>query len=244
MRPIFALTAVLPLLVLAACDGGSDFQSLQQDQREIMYRIGKLEGLVQQAAGGGGGAPAKPNTVEAAPVDPNKKVAVGVGNSPVRGPANAPVTIVEFSDFQCPPCGESRALVKQVLAAYPNDVKLVYKTLPLVSIHPNALGAAKAAVAAGKQGKFWEMHDVLYENQDALDADKLPDYAAKAGLDVERWKRDMASPEVQQQIGAEMREARDNGIDSTPTFIVNGKQMGERSFDNFKELIDAALAKR
>jgi len=241
MRHTAALAFALPLLALAGCETGSEFADLEKDQREIMYRVGKLEGLVQQAGNPSAAAAAKPGTVDAAPVDPKKTFTIGIGASPVKGPADAPVTIVEFSDFQCPPCGESRALIKQVLATYPKDVKLVYKTLPLASIHPNAVGAAKAAVAAGKQGKFWEMHDVLYENQDALDADKLPDYAARIGLDVERWKRDAASSEVQQQISADIREARDNGIDSTPTFIVNGKQLGDRSLDNFKQLIDAAL---
>jgi protein-disulfide isomerase len=241
MRHTAALAIALPLMALAGCETGSDFADLEKDQREIMYRIGKLEGLVQQAGTPSGAPAAKPATVDAAPVDPKKTFTLAIGTSPVKGPADAAVTIIEFSDFQCPPCGESRALVKQVLATYPKDVKLVYKTLPLASIHPNAVGAAKAAVAAGKQGKFWEMHDVLYENQDALDADKLPDYAARIGLDVERWRRDAASSEVQQQIAADVREARDNGIDSTPTFIVNGKQLGDRSLDNFKQLIDAAL---
>ncbi len=241
MRHTAALAIALPLLAIG-CDSSSEFADIEKDNREIMYRIGKLEGLVTQA-GTPSAAPAaaKPGTVDAPPVDTNKTFKVGIGASPVKGPTDAPVTIVEFSDFQCPPCGESRALIKQVLATYPKDVKLVYKTLPLASIHPNAVGAAKAAVAAGKQGKFWEMHDVLYENQDALDADKLPDYAARIGLDVERWRRDAASLEVQQQISADIREARDNGIDSTPTFIVNGKQLGDRSLDNFKKMIDAAL---
>ncbi|MFN8545051.1 MAG: thioredoxin domain-containing protein [Candidatus Binatia bacterium] len=242
MRHPTAVAATLLAGALAGCESRSDFADIETDQREVMYRIGRIEGLLQQLAGAPTAPAAKPGTAEAPPVDPNKTFAVAVGSSPVKGPAEARVTIVEFSDFQCPPCGESRPLLKRVLAAHPKDVKLVYKTLPLPSIHPNALGAAKAAVAAGRQGKFWEMHDVLYENQEALDADKLPDYAARIGLDVERWKRDIASADVQQQVATDVREARANGIDSTPTFLVNGKQLGERSFDAFEQLIAAALA--
>jgi protein-disulfide isomerase len=224
-------------LVAVGCqERSTDLDEVMKDQREIFYRIGALEKSIQFAAT----APA-PATPPPKPVDPDKVWDIPVGDSPVKGPKNAPVTIVEFSDFQCPPCGEVRPLVKQVLDAYPKEVKLVYKMLPLTSIHNNAMAAAKAAVAAGRQGKFWEMHDILYQNQDALGTDNLTAFAGKIGLDVPRWVKDFSSAEVEAQVRKEAGEARAAEVDGTPTFFVNGKRLADRSFDEFKQLIDAAL---
>jgi len=129
-----------------------------------------------------------------------------------------------------------------VLKAFPNDVNFVYKQFPLpATMHPNAMPAAKAAMAAGKQGKFWEMHDILFQNSRDLGADKIKEYAGKIGLDVPRWEKDVNSPEVQQQVEKEMAEGRAADVSGTPTFFVNGKRVMNRSFEGFKDMVDAAL---
>jgi protein-disulfide isomerase len=230
----------LAVALLVGCDPKApDFEDVKKDQREILYKLGGLDKSIQQMGSKPAGEPS--GFAEQRKDYPNKIYTIPVGTSAVKGPGDAAVTIVEFSDFQCPPCGESRELVKRVLDAYPEDVRFVYKQFPLPSIHKNAMAAAKASVAAGKQGKFWEMHDVLYQNQNALDTDKLTEYAQKIGLDVPRWVRDFSSPEVQEQVAQDMRDGRTADVDATPTFFVNGKRMGQRSFEDFKQEIEEAL---
>lgn len=132
----------------------------------------------------------------------------------------------------------------QVLKAYPNEVKFVYKELPLTSIHQNALNAAKAVAAAQKQGKFWEMHDKLFANQRALLPDNLKQYAQEIGLDVAKFEKDMTSPEVQKQIDADMKLAQDAEVRGTPTMFLNGKRVMNRSFEGLKQMIDEALKQK
>jgi protein-disulfide isomerase len=134
--------------------------------------------------------------------------------------------------------------VDQVLKAYPNEVKFVYKEFPLTSIHQNALNAAKAAVAAQKQGKFWEMHDKLFANQRALSPDKLKQYAQEIGLDAAKFEKEMTSPEVQKQIDAEMKLAQEADVRGTPTLFLNGKRVMNRSFEGLKQMIDEALKQK
>jgi protein-disulfide isomerase len=131
--------------------------------------------------------------------------------------------------------------VDQVLKAYPNEVKFVYKEFPLSSIHQNALNAARAAVAAQKQGKFWEMHDKLFANQRALSPDNLKQYAKEIGLNVAKFEKDMTSPEVQKQIADDMKLAQEADVRGTPTLFLNGKRVMNRSFEGLKEMIDQAL---
>ena len=238
MRIPAVLLLAAMLASLPGCAQDPAFDEIQSDQREIFYRLGGLEKTIQVAASQPAAAP---TIIENDRVYPDKVYTIPVGNAAVKGAKNARVTVVEFSDFQCPPCGESRELLGKVLEAYPKDVKLVYKVFPLSSIHQNALGAAKAAIAAGKQGKFWEMHDILYQNQTELAPDKLTEYAKKIGLDVPRWQRDMGSPEVQKEVSSEVGDGRAADVDATPTFFVNGKRLKQRSMDDFKQAIDAAL---
>jgi protein-disulfide isomerase len=134
--------------------------------------------------------------------------------------------------------------VDQVLKAYPNEVKFVYKEFPLSSIHQNALNAAKAAVAAQKQGKFWEMHDKLFANQRALSPDNLKQYAKGIGLNVAKFEKDMTSPEVQKQIADDMKLAQEADVRGTPTLFLNGKRVMNRSFEGLKQMIDEALKQK
>jgi protein-disulfide isomerase len=232
---VLVLTALVTLWGCGATP--QDVEEIKKNQKDILAKLEALSGDVKTIASrpAAAAAPGQP--------DPNKIYALNVGSSPLKGPKDAKVKIVEFSDYQCPFCGQADALVNQVLVANP-DVAFVYKQFPLTSIHPNALPAAKAALAAGKQGKYWEMHEILFKNQRALGADQLKDYAKQAGVaDLDKWEKDMNSPEVTDQINAEMREAQGADVRGTPTIFVNGKRVQNRSVEGFKQLIDEAKAK-
>jgi protein-disulfide isomerase len=225
-------------LAVVGCNagGGADIEELKKGQQDILAKLTALEKTVQaRPAGAPPAAPAAP--------DPNKVYTISTAGNVVRGPKNAKVTIVEFSDFQCPFCAQAKTLVDDVMKQYPNDVNFVYKQFPLTSIHPQALPAAKATVAAGKQGKFWEMHDILFSNNRELGADKLKEYAGKIGLDVAKWEKDFNSPEVQAEVDRDMKDAQAAEVRGTPTFFVGGKRVMNRSVDGFKQLIDDALKK-
>ncbi len=128
----------------------------------------------------------------------------------------------------------------QILKAFPNDVRFVFKNYPL-PFHPNAMPAAKAAVAAGKQGKFWEMHDKIFQNFKELGPDKYAIWGKEIGLDVDRLKTDMESPETAALIADEMKEAGKAGVRGTPTFYINGKIPTGRSFDLYKSMIEEEI---
>ena len=130
------------------------------------------------------------------------------------------------------------------MKAYPKEVKFVYKEFPLTSIHQNALNAARAAVAAQKQGKFWQMYEKLFANQRALSPDNLKQYAKESGLDVAKFEKDMASPEVQKQIDDDIKLAQEVDVRGTPTLFLNGKRVMNRSFEGIKEMIDLALTQK
>jgi protein-disulfide isomerase len=174
-------------------------------------------------------------------LDPNKVYNIPAGNSPFKGPADAPVTLALFSDFQCPFCSQVGGLVDQVLKAYPKEVKFVYKEFPLVTIHQNAMPAARAAVAAGKQGKFWEMHDKLFANQRALQADNLKQYAKDIGLDAAKFEQDLASPDAQKEIDEDVKLAQQSQVSGTPTLFLNGKRVTNRTFEGLKQMVEEAL---
>lgn len=223
------------LAVLAACGTGSeDLREIRDGQREIRAKLAEIEKKIDQMATRPAPAAARP--------DPNRIYNLPTGNSPFKGPADAPVTFIEFSDFQCPFCARVSALVDQVLKAYPNEVKFVYKELPL-RIHPDAMNASRAGLAAHRQGKFWEMHDKMFANQRALDPESLKKYAREIGLDMARFEADMNSPEVQKQIDEDVRLAQASQVTGTPTLFINGKRVVNRSFEGIKAMIEEALKK-
>lgn len=236
------ITRVIAMMVVAGTLAGcgaspADVEDIKKGQKEILAKLDALDKSVQQVKAAAPAAAARPQ------VDPNKVYSLSAGDSPTKGPADAKVLIVEFSDYQCPFCSQAEPLVEQVLQAYPKDVKRVYKQFPLTSIHPNALPAAKAAVAAGKQGKFWEMHAKLFGNQRELSPENYEKWAGEIGLNLDKFKKDMASPDVQAQIDKDGQEARTADVTGTPTIFVNGKRLQQRSMEGFKAVIDAALGK-
>jgi|KBSMisStandDraft_5_1062788.scaffolds.fasta_scaffold01679_6 protein-disulfide isomerase len=167
-----------------------------------------------------------------------------VEDSPARGPADALVTLVEFSDYQCPYCRQAHATVSQVEKKYAGKIRLVMKQFPLTSMHPQAMPAARAAVAAGMQGRYWEMHDRLFASPQ-LDPDTLERYAKEIGLDVDRWKRDQADPKVAAIIQRDMDLATNVNVSGTPAFFVNGRRLpgGAAPVEAFSSLVDEELAK-
>lgn len=170
-------------------------------------------------------------------------VNIDPGNSPVKGNPNAKITIIEFSDFQCPYCKRGKDVADEVLKAYPNDVKLVFKNFPL-GFHKEAIPSAKAALAAHKQGKFWEMHDALFNNQSKLGSDLYLAQAKELGLNVEQFQKDMASPEIEAAVKADQAIGEKNGIQGTPGFFVGGVAVkGAYPIDHFKMIIDRLLGK-
>lgn len=166
-----------------------------------------------------------------------------VEDSPARGPADALVTLVEFSDYQCPYCRTAHATVTQVEKKYAGKVRVVMKQYPL-PFHPQARPGAQAAIAAGMQGRYWEMHDRLFGSTQ-LDPETLERYAKEIGLDVERWKRDQQDPRVAATIQRDMDLAGNVNVSGTPAFFVNGRRLpgGAAPLDAFTGLIDEELTR-
>jgi protein-disulfide isomerase len=147
---------------------------------------------------------------------------VPIDGSPVRGPEGAPITIVEFADFECPHCGEVAPAIDKVIDAHKNDVRFAFKFYPLPS-HPHADIAARAGAAAMKQGKFWEMHHALFTNQRHLEQTDLDSYAKELGIEVSRLHADMQSNETTERIAKDKKLGEDLQIGGTPTIYINGR---------------------
>lgn len=169
---------------------------------------------------------------------PRTGIRVELEKSPSRGPENAPITLVEFCDFQCPYCQRVQSTLEQFFSQYQGKVRHVYKNMPL-NFHPLAEPAARAALAAGKQGKFWEYKKMVFDNQRNLSQEAFVTFAQQLGLDVEKFKSDMDSPEIRSAVQNDLRQAIKLGIQSTPTLIVNGTEIrGARSLCSFIEAVE------
>jgi len=168
-------------------------------------------------------------------------VTIAVADAPVRGPANARITLVEFSDFQCPFCVAATPQLDVLLKAYPSQVKLIFKEFPLDS-HSQAAMAATAALAANKQGKFWQMHDAMFALRGNLSRKKVIELAGGLGLDMKRFLADMDSAEIKHAVDRDISEGEHIGVDSTPTLFVNGRRFnGELTVAKLKPIIDDEL---
>lgn len=210
---------------------GSVEQRLMVLEKKIDYIAAALR------SGQGAQGPAQPQ----APSDEYTKVhEIPVGNSPVKGNPDAPITIVEFMDFQCPYCARFHPAIKEVMDAYPGQVKYVVKNFPL-SFHQQAAGAAKAALAAGEQGKYFEMLDLLIEHFRELGEPKYLELAQQLGLDVEKFKQDMADPRWEDVIKEDVALAQKVDVRGTPTFYLNGRKTIARDLAAFRQEIDPLL---
>ena len=225
--------AIIALVLVGAVVGGA-----------LMFRSTRTE--PSRAAGGGlADAPftAATPTPRRGPPQP------GAQPPRVRGETGAPVTLEEFGDFECPPCGRLHPELKKIEHDYGANLRVIFRHLPLTRIHKHARDAARAAEAAALQGRFWEMHDLLYENQAewsaAADARAVfAGYARRLNLDTGRFLRDMDSMEVNSRITADLERANSLGITGTPTLLLDGRELSENwTLQSLRADIDAAIAR-
>ncbi|MCC6313570.1 MAG: thioredoxin domain-containing protein [Thermomicrobiales bacterium] len=179
-------------------------------------------------------------------MDPTATLTPPVGpRDHAQGSADAPVTLVEYGDYECPFCGEAYGIVKQLQADEGSRLRFVFRNFPLTQSHPFAEKAAEAAEAAGAQGKFWEMHDMLYEHQDALEPQDLIAYATELGLDVERFTRDLDAGTYAERVREDFMSGVRSGVNGTPTFFINGRRL-DAGFDleTLETAVNAAAGSR
>jgi len=175
---------------------------------------------------------------------PVVRVNVTAANGPFKGPADAPVTLVEFSDFHCPFCRQSQATLKQLRDRYPDKLKLVYRDLPLDQLHPQARAAAEAARCAKDQGKFWEYHDVLFAQPPQATPQILRTYAEQTALDVAAFDRCVASGTHRAAVQRDVEEGERLGLNGTPAFFINGRPLiGAQPLEAFVRIIEEELVR-
>ena len=231
---------IAALLISLSIIGGSFFvaNSLDRATAQIELATGKLGALPTAAAAGPNARPARGQRP-----DPSRDYEIDIGDAPTRGNEQASVTIVEWSDFQCPFCNRVSPTLAQIQEEYGDQVRFAFKHMPL-SIHPQAKGAHAAAEAAHRQGKFWEMHDLIFQNQRDLQVSTLEGYATSIGLDMDQYRRDVKAEDVVGRIDEDLRQAQKLGVTGTPSFFINGRFLsGAQPFANFKRYIDEALEK-
>ncbi len=203
-------------------------QQLQQQEKQTLY-VELMDGLAKQ-------------TSVVVLLEPPRTV-VAADDDPIRGPKDAPVQIVMFSDYQCPFCTKVEDTMKQVREKYGDKVVIVFRDFPL-SFHNRAQKAAEAAGCAGEQGKFWEMHDKLFANQRALEPANLDQYATEIGLDMTKFKACLDSGQRAPEIAADMMAGQAVGVTGTPAAFVNGRFVnGAQPFEAFAKIIDDELAR-
>lgn len=194
----------------------------------LTEKVTRLEQTFARLAGGG--PPQAPVIVERIPDERRQ----------VKGPDNAQVTIVAFSDFECSYCADATTSIKEILEKYP-QVRFVYRHFPLLGIHSNAFRAAEATECAAEQGKFWDMHDKMFTNQSALGVDELQVYAAQIGLDVARFNDCLASGKMKNAVEQDLADGQKYGVNGTPTFFVNNAMIIGAS--NLEAMVEDALPK-
>lgn len=213
----------------------------------LAFFAGVLVGYL--AWGRNGGSPAGAAAADSQPAQAAATQAVHRYDIPTDGfyslgPKDAPITLVEFSDYQCPYCERWYTQVyKQLLAAYPGKIRFVYRNLPLTSIHPESMPAAEAAMCAGEQNAYWQYHDKLFDNQDKLGNDLYIQLAKDLGLDMAEFQSCLTTHKYQSAIQADMDFSLGLGVQSTPTFFINGLAVvGAQPLTAFTQVIDQELA--
>ncbi len=240
------IIALVAVVAIAAFFAGSYFSNLDSDavtQSELDEAISRLESKIQSA--------------QQAPSLPPQPVRISQDNDPIRGDPNAPITIIEFSDFQCPFCARFHvetlpSLLEEYIDA--GKVNLVYRDFPIQSIHPNALPAAVAAECANEQGKYWEYHDTLFEKQNGwsrLDSNAVistfSQYATDVGLEQQQFDSCLGSGKYLQEVQGDLSDGRDYDITGTPGFFIGNDEIGfvkingAQPFESFQKVIDAQL---
>jgi protein-disulfide isomerase len=162
-----------------------------------------------------------------------------------QGLIDAPLTLVEYGDYQCPFCGAAYPVVKLLQEALGRKLRFVFRNFPLTQLHPYALLAAEAAEAAALQGKFWEMHDQIYEQQELLDPDLIPSWAEEIGLDLDKFGKEIEKGDVAARIKEDRRSGIRSGVNGTPTFYINGSRYdGPSDYESLVAALQAELAER
>jgi protein-disulfide isomerase len=189
-------------------------------------------------------AATNPQNAAQEPTQQIKRYPVPVDDDPSIGPQDAPITIIEFSDYECPFCKRwYDDVYSKLLETYPAQVRFVYRDFPLTSSHPNAQSAAEAANCANEQGKYWQYHDKLFSDALPLGTDAYQQYASQLGLDTTKFEQCLAERRYQQEVEADLQYAANLGINSTPTFFINGIPIvGAQPFEVFQYVIDKELA--
>lgn len=173
------------------------------------------------------------------------RVQVSEGNSPAKGPKQAPVTIIEFSDFECPFCNRVTPTLQEVLSTYGDQVRLVFRQFPLNSIHPRAQKAAEASLCAHEQGKFWEMHDAMFLDQKKLEVADLKAKASALGLDPAKFDACLDSGKYAEQVSRDLADGMAAGVTGTPALFINGRFLnGAVPFSEFERIIDDELLRK
>jgi protein-disulfide isomerase len=237
-------------LVLGGCQGSGSFAKLQekldeisQKQDAITAKLGELETKINSAPPPGKpGAPDPKGPKPGAP-DPKATYKVELGDAYTKGGAQPKVTVIEWSDFQCPFCSRVGPTLEEIEKAYGDDVQIAFKhnALPM---HNRARPAAIAAEAAGRQGKFWEMHDILFANAKELTDENFKKWAGELGLDVAKFEKDLADPAIAKKVDDNQKQGTSLGARGTPAFFVNGRYLsGAQPFDAFKAIIDEEMKK-
>jgi len=230
---------IFPFLIILVVLGGA--------AAATAWYVKKSSNPAVNAAAGGPAAAASSNSPSNASASSGPSDA-GAIPPHAQGPEDAPVTLEEFGDFQCPPCGMLHPVLKQMQGEFGPKLRLIFREFPLVPSHEHALAAARAAEAAGLQGKFWEMHDIIYDNQkawhDVFDIRPVFEgYAKTIGLDLERYRRDLSSNTVEQRIFLDGKRGHALNVNGTPTVFLNGKEVPFESLapEKLRVLIQNAL---
>jgi len=244
--PTGMIVVLVAVVAIAAFFAGSYFSNLNSDvvtQSELNDAISKLESKI--------------GSVQQVPSQPSQPLKISLDNDPIRGDPNAPITIIEFSDFQCPFCARFHVQTLPLLLEEYIDtgkVNLVYRDFPIQSIHPNALPAAVAAECANEQGNYWEYHDTLFEKQSGwsrLDSNSaistFSQYATDIGLEQQQFDSCLGSGKYLEEVQGDLSDGRDYDITGTPGFFIGNEEIGfvkingAQPFDSFQRIIDAQL---
>ncbi len=232
--PRRATAAALATLALACQPSGTDLEALKESQQQILAKLEQIEQKIGQPA-----RPAGPP-----PEDYNKVYPLEVGVAPILGSADAPVTLVEFSDFECPFCARATPDIKQLQAKYPDKLKVVFKHFPL-SFHPQARPTAIGSMAAQDAGCFWQFHDKAFDasNQRTLSASNIEQYAKDAGCEMTKFNAalEQNKAKYEQRISQDMSQGQTADVRGTPTLYINGKKVMNRSVEGMAAMVEEAL---
>ena len=166
-------------------------------------------------------------------------------NDHIKGPYNAGIELVEYGDYQCPHCAAAHPLVKAIERTYSNHLKFVFRHFPLSEVHPYAEAAALAAEAASRQEKFWQMHDMIFENQPSLSIGSLLDFAEALDLDMRKFERDIKEQEIAAKVEADFLSGMRSGVNGTPSFFINGqKYNGIYDFNSMAGVIETLMSEK